>query len=111
MAVHGEADGVLETFHKGSVARTELVLALVGRVVGNHEGNASHGLDLEELQLEPLEHITRVFALTPSVPVKTVTSLRVVGEDVGVVWQLLVVQKLDLLAVVAVLAELLIRLI
>ena len=86
MTMHSESDRVLEALHKGSVACSELVLALIGRVVRNHEGDAALSLNCEELLLEPGEHVAWVLALTPRVPVKTVAGLGVVRDHVSVVW-------------------------
>ena len=81
VTVPGEPNDVLEAFHQGSIPRTELMLALVGSIVGDQESNATISLNFKQLLLQPGEHVPWILTLAPSVPVERIASLGVVSDD------------------------------
>ena len=76
-----ESDNVLESFHKGTVADTELMLAVLGRVVSNHYGKATLSLYFKQLLLEPSKLVCWILTLTPNEEVEAVASVSVVSDN------------------------------
>lgn len=108
--MHGEANNVLESLHQGSVPCTELMLALLGSVVGDQEGKTALSFSVQKLLFKPGKLMARVLSLSPDVPVETVAGLSVVCNDAGSLWHRLAIEQLDGLAVVSILAKLFIGL-
>ena len=83
------------------------MLAIVGGVVSDHDGETSLSLNFEKLFLQPSEMVTWVISFAPGKPVEIVACLSIVGNDSGSSRQLLAVEQFHLHAVVAILTKLL----
>lgn len=107
--MHGESNGVLESLHKGSVARAKLMLALVRGVVSNQESDSALSLNFHKLLFKPGIHATWILSLSPNVPVQAVACLSVVSDYAGASRHCLAVKKFNGHAIESVLTKLLVR--
>ena len=110
VAMHCEPDNILEALHQGTIPSTKLMLALLRRVVRNQECKSFLRLDFQQFLFEPCEHMSRVFPLSPCVPVETVASLSVICNDTRACRHGLLVEEFDWHAVIAILAKLFVSL-
>ena len=81
MALHSKAYDMLESFHKSSISCSKLMLTIVWRVVGNHDGDSLISFNLEKLLVQPGEMIARIASLTPYIQVETIACMSVIPNQ------------------------------
>ena len=68
---------LLEAFGQSSKTEIHLVLAIRGFVMRLYNSDSTNSFDLQQLQLEPCHHTTRVASLTIDILVLHLASVRV----------------------------------